>query len=413
MKITITEKQLARIVKHNQEIDEADATTSTTTTVPLAEPTSGPKSLTSVPSAPGTSSATSTNDIGTSPDAVDYPPYPEVGHWESGIVRGPANQIDTKSNWSDVVGSKISRGHANPLKEDIYINDSVKKIKFMMNYDSSKTLTEQSSWQVPGMRFNKDLQLMKQLFDYAETNKEQFSQIKRELTDDQISKMTATIHNTLSYGIRIARKPLATVFEQLPTISDFIAMNDIYNNFYGYKKNLATRLLTARMGTGVLNKINIALNRLETNAYNQIANPPDVINNVKTPEQSQPKQNAEGYKFTKGTSDDPYKYGTLGSGIAQIQQTMGLVQDGKWGPKTQAKMAELAPQYVNGFTNDDLFKVVQAVRTKTNPETATTATAAIQPPNRLPSVAPNRPAPALAKKSGSVPAPPMQLLAKK
>lgn len=36
--------------------------------------------------------------------------------WESGVTRGPANQIGV-TKWSEVVGSKISRGKANPLSE--------------------------------------------------------------------------------------------------------------------------------------------------------------------------------------------------------------------------------------------------------------------------------------------------------
>jgi hypothetical protein len=41
--------------------------------------------------------------------------YPEVGKWESGVTRGPANQVGV-TKWSDVVGSLLKRGHANPLK---------------------------------------------------------------------------------------------------------------------------------------------------------------------------------------------------------------------------------------------------------------------------------------------------------
>ena len=41
--------------------------------------------------------------------------YPEVGKWESGLTRGPANQIGV-TKWSDIVGSTLKRGKANPLK---------------------------------------------------------------------------------------------------------------------------------------------------------------------------------------------------------------------------------------------------------------------------------------------------------
>lgn len=41
--------------------------------------------------------------------------YPEVGKWESGVTRGPANQIGV-TKWSDVVGSTMKRGKSNQLK---------------------------------------------------------------------------------------------------------------------------------------------------------------------------------------------------------------------------------------------------------------------------------------------------------
>lgn len=47
--------------------------------------------------------------------AGDKTGYPEVGKWESGVNRGPANQIGV-TKWSDVVGSTLKRSKANPLK---------------------------------------------------------------------------------------------------------------------------------------------------------------------------------------------------------------------------------------------------------------------------------------------------------
>jgi hypothetical protein len=40
------------------------------------------------------------------------PPYPTVTKWESGVTRGPANQIGL-TKWADIV--KINRGKANTL----------------------------------------------------------------------------------------------------------------------------------------------------------------------------------------------------------------------------------------------------------------------------------------------------------
>ena len=87
MRLVISEKQLKLLLSkqsNNQEIEEQDAAD--------AEPSTG-------------TSSTQSGGEG----------YPEVGKWESGVERGPANQIGV-TKWSDVVGSKLQRGKANPIK---------------------------------------------------------------------------------------------------------------------------------------------------------------------------------------------------------------------------------------------------------------------------------------------------------
>ncbi len=54
-------------------------------------------------------------EAGTSDTQSGAEGYPEVGKWESGVERGPANQIGV-TKWSDVVGSTLTRGKANQLK---------------------------------------------------------------------------------------------------------------------------------------------------------------------------------------------------------------------------------------------------------------------------------------------------------
>ena len=53
---------------------------------------------------------------GTSDKQAGGQGYPEVGKWESGVTRGPGNQVGI-TKWADVVGAKLTRGKANPLKE--------------------------------------------------------------------------------------------------------------------------------------------------------------------------------------------------------------------------------------------------------------------------------------------------------
>jgi hypothetical protein len=84
MKIIISEKQYDLLLGNKTDVEEQEDPSA-------AQPTAG------------TSSAGSKEG------------YPEVGKWESGVTRGPANQIGV-TKWSDIVGSVLKRGKSNPLK---------------------------------------------------------------------------------------------------------------------------------------------------------------------------------------------------------------------------------------------------------------------------------------------------------
>jgi len=87
MKIIISEKQYDLILGHNKKISDVGEQEDPS----AAQPTAGTSS--------------SGNKEG----------YPEVGKWDSGVTRGSSNQIGV-TKWSDVVGSTLKRGKANPLK---------------------------------------------------------------------------------------------------------------------------------------------------------------------------------------------------------------------------------------------------------------------------------------------------------
>jgi hypothetical protein len=52
--------------------------------------------------------------------------YPTVTKWETGVTRGPANQIGN-TKWSDIV--KINRGKANPIDTKSKWDSGVKRGK--------------------------------------------------------------------------------------------------------------------------------------------------------------------------------------------------------------------------------------------------------------------------------------------
>lgn len=107
----ITEKQLSKILKKDVEIEEEDPTPSLAPISPAAAPTVNYNKSEFFASPPKTVKYSST----AAPSADEYPAYPETVKWESGVTRGPANQIGI-TKWEDTVGSSLTRGKANPLK---------------------------------------------------------------------------------------------------------------------------------------------------------------------------------------------------------------------------------------------------------------------------------------------------------
>jgi hypothetical protein len=63
--------------------------------------------------APSTPPASSGGGSSASPSGGSQK-YPAVTKWESGVARGPANQIGN-TKWSDIV--KLNRGKANPIDQ--------------------------------------------------------------------------------------------------------------------------------------------------------------------------------------------------------------------------------------------------------------------------------------------------------
>lgn len=106
MKLAITEKQLKLILSKEGVIGEEESSLSSNSSSETPSSTS-----TSTSDSGGGSTSTST---GSSSSQSGGTGYPQVGKWESGVTRGPANQIGN-TKWSDVVGSSLKRGKSNPL----------------------------------------------------------------------------------------------------------------------------------------------------------------------------------------------------------------------------------------------------------------------------------------------------------
>jgi hypothetical protein len=227
---------------------------------------------------------------------------------------------------------------------------------------------------------------VEKLFKYVEDNKSKIDQVPRGLDDDTIWNLSDQLYTAMKrLGTR--EKDVYNAFNSLQTISDLSALITVFNSENGSLMKWLDKDFD-------MTKEWMQIYRPIRNLVRRFAQ--EMVEQGKEIQQQQGQQQGQqsgqpsatgGYRFVKGTNDDPYKYGTLGSGIAQVQQNLGFTGkdiDGKWGPKTQAKMTELAPEYIDGYTNDNLAKVIQSIRIKTNPP--------IQRPNtskiKIPPVAP-------------------------
>jgi hypothetical protein len=158
----------------------------------------------------------------------------------------------------------------------------------------------------------------------------------------------------------------------LKSASDFVALNDTFNATYGAKQDLYTWIIKEwGMGTNTQQRILTSLQNLMTAAAK--GQPVTTTPENPSPQipQKVPALSSGGYKPVTGTADDPYRFGTSGEGIKTLQGSLGLVQDGRFGTKTQAA---LQPLGIQTFTDEDLPKLVAQIRGKnTGASTAPTA----------------------------------------
>lgn len=200
------------------------------------------------------------------------------------------------------------------------IDESLDKIKFMMNYDSNKTRLEQLQEQIP---YNTS-------FLGTDT--------PAAAAPDAATPAPATPNETwASYGeINRAARVIGRASRLWSGLQ-----GKVFGQ--GVNKQDAQKYALSMLKD---DEKSIMGDKATLPTFHQVAQ--NVRQNLtQVPQQAQ----SVGYKPVTGTEDDPYRYGTSGEGIKTVQGLLGLVQDGKFGPKTQAKLQPLGLQT---FTDQDI-----------------------------------------------------------
>jgi hypothetical protein len=194
------------------------------------------------------------------------------------------------------------------------INESLDKIKFMMNYDSSRTLLE-----------NEDL------------------------LDEQYAAMggmgattMGSINNTDVYNLNGYVRKLHRNVQRV---------EGVFKELEG-KKFKGGDAITA-LKTAYKEKYGVDLPSTVTGGVSQSGQPGQ-------PGQAGAQQQT--FRPAQGTPEDPYVVGTTGEGVGKVQQYLGgLKVDNMFGPKTKAKLAEKVPQFAEKFTNNDLMTIYKTL----------------------------------------------------
>lgn len=209
----------------------------------------------------------------------------------------------------------------------------------------------------------------KKLFDYVKANKDKIDQVERGLDDDTIQQLSDNLYDAMK-GLGTRNKMVFQAFASLVTISDFAALIATFNedHFEEGKGDLLEWLDSDIDISSTWNKIYVPLRNIVKKFAKKLAaeNPP-----AKADAGAGTGAGAAsgGYSPVAGTNEQPYKLGTSGAGIFKVQECLGFTGaevDGKFGPKTQSKMMELAKQYVNGFTDADVQDICKMANARTN-----------------------------------------------
>jgi len=206
--------------------------------------------------------------------------------------------------------------------------------------------------------------LLKKWFEYFEENKDTFSQVGGGLDDDRIAELVDKMYEQMK-GLEFNKKPVAEVFEELVTASDFIKLNDMFNEKYDPEgiENLYQWIENEiSMSVMVVNRITNALKELSKKSQGNPDGEPEIDPGDESGGGS------GGFNGWYQPCGNINKFGCKSDDIGQVQRMLGHnTPDNKFGPITQKDLGKYDSNFAtNGFTHDDIAKISNLI-SKTNP----------------------------------------------
>jgi hypothetical protein len=179
----------------------------------------------------------------------------------------------------------------------------------------------------------------------------QSKNLKQVASDAQITSAAEKINASIE-GLGTNEDDIKSAIESMGNVADLCALKTKYDARYG---SLYEDLDGDIDGTDWKTYVWAPMQTI-------IEKSAEKIEEVKPKKEDNGGGGSGGYKACKGT----YSMGCISDVISTVQSCVGLVTDGKYGPKTNAKLKELG---YNSFSDADVDKICNKQSSPEKPET--------------------------------------------
>jgi hypothetical protein len=193
---------------------------------------------------------------------------------------------------------------------------------------------------------------VEKIIQYCVSDKAKIDKIERGLGEAEIRNLSDQLYDAMK-GVGTDEAAVYGAFKSLKTASDFCALVTRFNRDYGNEGDLLEWLDDDFDQTSEWMQIYRPLRDIVEDTLLSIKDETVEDDCKKNPDQAKCKKDGGGgskYKDCSGA----YSYGCKSPAIAKVQACLGLVADGKFGPKTKAA---LKSKGFESFTDAEIDKI--------------------------------------------------------
>lgn len=199
---------------------------------------------------------------------------------------------------------------------------------------------------------------VEKIIQYCTTDKSKIDKLERGISDSEVRNLSDQLYDAMK-GVGTDEEAVYGAFKSLKTASDFCALVARFDRDYGSEGNLLEWLDDDFDQTSEWMQIYRPLRDIVEDSLLSIKDEAPVKDGGGGKKSGG--GTGGGYKSCSGT----YEKGCKSDVIAKVQGCLGLVTDGKFGPKT---LAALSGKGFSKFTDADVTKICEKTTTVTEPE---------------------------------------------